>query len=49
MWGHSQLQADALYFSQVRHPPLISVRDVNTLKKVYEQSTSLGWPVLEKD
>lgn len=49
IWGHSQLQTDALYFSQVRNPPLISVRDVNTLKKVYEQSTSLGWPVLEKD
>jgi predicted Zn-dependent protease len=49
IWGHSQLQTDALYFSQVRHPPLISVRDVNTLKKVYEHSTSLGWSVLEKD
>ncbi|WP_413174956.1 peptidase [Anabaena azotica] len=49
IWGHSQLQTDALYFSQVLNPPSISVRDVNTLKKVYEQSTSLGWPVLEKD
>ncbi len=47
IWGHSQLQTDALYFSQVRHPPLISVRDVNTLKKVYEHSTSVGWSVLE--
>jgi len=43
IWGHSPLQTDALYFSQVRYPPHISVRDVNTLKLVYQQSTSLGW------
>jgi predicted Zn-dependent protease len=43
IWGHSQLQTDALYFSQVRNPPPISARDVNTLKRVYEQPTSLGW------
>ena len=43
IWGHSPLQSDALYFSQVRNPPPISVRDVNTLKRVYEQATSLGW------
>lgn len=43
IWGHSPLQTDALYFSQVRNPPPISVRDVNTLKRVYEQPTSLGW------
>lgn len=43
IWGHSPLQTDALYFSQVRNPPLISDRDVNTLKRVYEQPTSLGW------
>ncbi|MBD2295948.1 peptidase [Anabaena sphaerica FACHB-251] len=47
IWGHSSLQTDALYFSQVRKPASISVRDVNTLKKVYEQSTSLGWTVVE--
>ncbi|NJR50454.1 MAG: peptidase [Leptolyngbyaceae cyanobacterium CSU_1_3] len=45
IWGHSLLQTDALYFSQVRHPPLISARDVNTLKRVYEQPTRLGWPL----
>ncbi|MBD2387620.1 peptidase [Cylindrospermum sp. FACHB-282] len=49
IWGHSQLQTDALYFSQVRTPPSISIRDVNTLKRVYEQPTSLGWSVLGKD
>ncbi len=45
IWGHSQLESDALYFSQVRNPPLISARDVNTLKLVYEQPTNLGWSV----
>ena len=43
IWGHSPLPTDALYFSQVRHPSTISSRDVNTLKRVYEQPTSLGW------
>ncbi|MBF2066212.1 MAG: peptidase [Calothrix sp. C42_A2020_038] len=43
IWGHSPLQSDSLYFSQVRKPPLISHRDVNTLKRVYEQPTKLGW------
>jgi predicted Zn-dependent protease len=43
IWGHSPLKSDALYFSQVTNPPPISPRDVNTLKRVYEQSTSLGW------
>ncbi|MEA5550764.1 peptidase [Anabaena cylindrica UHCC 0172] len=43
IWGHSPLQTDALYFSQVRQPPSISIRDINTLKRVYEQPTSLGW------
>ncbi len=47
IWGHSPLQTDALYFSQVRNPPPISVRDVNTLKRVYEQPTSLGWSVVD--
>jgi len=43
IWGHSSLQSDALYFAQVRNPPLISARDVNTLKRIYEQPTQLGW------
>ncbi|WP_246605548.1 peptidase [Sphaerospermopsis torques-reginae] len=43
IWGHSPLKTDALYFSQVRKPASISSRDVNTLKKIYQQSTSLGW------
>ena len=43
IWGHSTDKGDALYFSQVSNPPLISPRDVNTLKKIYQQPTSLGW------
>ncbi|AUB40613.1 putative Zn-dependent protease [Nostoc flagelliforme CCNUN1] len=46
IWGHSPLQTDALYFSQVRNPSPISYRDVNTLKRVYEQPTSLGWSLV---
>jgi predicted Zn-dependent protease len=46
IWGHSLLNTDTMYFSQVPKPPLISFRDVNTLKKVYQQSTSLGWSVV---
>ncbi len=43
IWGHSSMETDALYFSQVRNPPPISARDVNTLKRVYQQPTRLGW------
>ncbi|MGA7932730.1 MAG: peptidase [Kovacikia sp.] len=43
IWGHSPLETDVMYFSQVRNPPAISPRDLNTLKKVYEQPTRLGW------
>ncbi|NEO44485.1 MAG: peptidase [Moorea sp. SIO4A3] len=47
IWGHSPLKTDALYFSQVRNPPRISARDINTLKRIYEQPTRLGWPLLK--
>jgi predicted Zn-dependent protease len=43
IWGHSPQASDALYFSQVRQPPAISPRDINTLKHIYEQPTRLGW------
>ncbi|MGG6267411.1 peptidase [Leptolyngbya sp. AN03gr2] len=43
IWGHSPLETDVMYFSQVRTPPPISARDVNTLRRVYEQPTQLGW------
>lgn len=43
IWGHSPQQTDALYFSQVRNPAKISARDLNTLMRVYQQPTRLGW------
>jgi predicted Zn-dependent protease len=46
IWGHSPLETDTMYFSQVRNPPPISARDINTLKRVYEQPTRLGWPLI---
>ncbi|MFN4278793.1 peptidase [Thermosynechococcus sp.] len=42
IWGHSPWPTDALYFAQVADPPPISQRDVNTLRRVYEQPTRLG-------
>jgi predicted Zn-dependent protease len=45
IWGHSPKPEDALYFSQVSDPPSISLRDINTLKKIYQQSTRLGWKI----
>ena len=43
IWGHSPVEMDTMYFSQVRNPPPISARDINTLKRIYEQPTRLGW------
>jgi predicted Zn-dependent protease len=48
IWGHSPLETDTMYFSQVRNPPKISARDINTLKRVYQQPTRLGWPLTSK-
>ncbi|AFY65071.1 peptidase [Geitlerinema sp. PCC 7407] len=45
IWGHSPVATDALYFAQVREPAAISERDLNTLRRVYEQPTRLGWPL----
>ena len=47
IWGHSPKESDALYFSQVSDPPPISPRDINTLKKIYQQPTRLGWKIGE--
>ncbi len=47
IWGHSPLETDALYFSQVRNPPKISARDINTLKVIYQQPTRLGWEIVD--
>jgi predicted Zn-dependent protease len=43
IWGHSPDNNDIMYYSQVRTPPEISPRDINTLKKIYQQPTRLGW------
>jgi len=48
IWGHSNLEADTMYLSQVRNPPTISTRDINTLKRIYEQPTRLGWSLISK-
>ncbi len=45
IWGHSPQMEDALYFSQVKNPLPISDRDINTLKKIYQQPTKLGWKI----
>ncbi len=45
IWGHSPVASDALYFSQVSDLVTISGRDINTLKRVYQQPTRLGWQV----
>jgi predicted Zn-dependent protease len=45
IWGHSPQPTDALYFSQVRDSGPISFRDINTLKKIYQQPTRLGWVI----
>jgi predicted Zn-dependent protease len=46
IWGHSPDRNDALYFSATSDPPPISARDINTLKKIYQQPTRLGWSVI---
>jgi len=45
LWGHSLLPTDALYAAQVANPTGLSHRDINTLKRIYQQPTRLGWPV----
>ncbi|WP_204104431.1 MULTISPECIES: peptidase [Spirulina sp. CCY15215] len=47
IWGHSPLETDALYEAQTSNPPPISPRDVNTLRKIYEQPTQLGWEIAD--
>ena len=45
LWGHSREPNDALYYSQVRDPSPVSLRDVATLCQVYRQPTAMGWPL----
>lgn len=42
IWGHSPEKTDVMYYSQVAEPPPISPRDINTLKKIYLQTTRIG-------
>ncbi|MGB0560750.1 MAG: peptidase [Spirulinaceae cyanobacterium] len=46
IWGHSPNEDDVMYQQQVSRPPPISGRDLSVLRRVYEQPTRLGWPVL---
>jgi predicted Zn-dependent protease len=43
IWGHSSVKTDTMYFSQVQNPSPISERDINTLRRIYQQPTRLGW------
>jgi predicted Zn-dependent protease len=45
IWGHSPQASDVLYFAQVGQSPPISARDINTLRRIYQQPTRVGWPV----
>lgn len=42
LWGHSPDPQDVLSAHQGADPPLISQRDINTLGRLYRQSTRLG-------
>ncbi|MGF1492558.1 MAG: peptidase [Microcoleaceae cyanobacterium] len=44
IWGHSPSETDVMYFAQVVDPPEISTRDINTLRRIYQQPTQLGLP-----
>ncbi|NJN62779.1 MAG: peptidase [Coleofasciculaceae cyanobacterium RL_1_1] len=43
IWGHSPNPQDVMFAAQVAQPGTVSTRDVNTLMRVYEQPTRLGW------
>jgi len=45
IWGHSPVEEDVMFYSQTKKSPPVSTRDVNTLIKIYQQPTRLGWPL----
>ncbi len=47
IWGHSNNSKDALFVRQTAENRGISDADINTLKKIYQQPTKLGWPLPE--
>ena len=42
IWGHSNNPNDVMYSAHTKDIPRLSIRDINTLKKIYQQSTRLG-------
>jgi predicted Zn-dependent protease len=45
IWGHSLQKTDVMYYSHTKEIPAISPQDINTLKKIYQQPTRLGWDI----
>ncbi|WP_083998012.1 matrixin family metalloprotease [Picosynechococcus sp. PCC 7003] len=45
IWGHSPNAEDALFPRQMGTQARISAADINTLRKIYQQPTRLGWPM----
>lgn len=45
IWGHSLSKTDVMYHSHTKEIPSISPQDINTLKKIYQQPTRLGWNI----
>ncbi len=41
IWGHSENPLDVMYYAHTQDIPSLSVRDINTLKKIYQQPTRL--------
>lgn len=45
IWGHSDNSKDVLFSRQTANNTGITTADINTLKKIYQQPTQLGWPL----
>lgn len=45
IWGHSLNKTDVMYYSHTIDIPNLSPQDINTLKKIYQQPTILGWEI----
>lgn len=43
LWGHSLDPQDVMYGEQTAQPQTVSQRDINTLRRVYQQPTQVGW------
>ncbi|MBF2056789.1 MAG: matrixin family metalloprotease [Cyanobacterium sp. T60_A2020_053] len=46
IWGHSPNPDDIMYYAHTANIPTISPRDLNTLRKIYHQSTRLGGKIM---